>query len=158
MKLVLAGFTILACSGDDGAVGMHYSLDDCNTMEPIFPASSPYITSVGATSVEPASSSYLDDNPPPVCTNTTYNCACSTRYDLVQSLMILSSVEQPALRSNSAQFDTGGGFSNFSGMPDYQKNAVQAYLKSGVTLPKQGLWNASGRGSIFFRSLLDRLS
>ncbi len=38
----------------------------------------------------------------------------------------------------------GGGFSNVFSMPDWQKEVVDAYLKSGQT-PSQSLFNASGR-------------
>lgn len=40
---------------------------------------------------------------------------------------------------------SGGGFSNYFGMPSYQATAVPAY-KSSASLPDQQYWNASGRG------------
>lgn len=41
--------------------------------------------------------------------------------------------------------DSGGGFSNTFARPSYQNTAVQGYINSGVTLPTQSYWNASGR-------------
>jgi len=42
---------------------------------------------------------------------------------------------------------SGGGFSNYFGIPDYQKSAVAAYkASSDANLPPQELWNNSGRG------------
>eukprot|EP00607_Mallomonas_marina_P005417 CAMPEP_0182440460 /NCGR_PEP_ID=MMETSP1167-20130531/87082_1 /TAXON_ID=2988 /ORGANISM="Mallomonas Sp, Strain CCMP3275" /LENGTH=465 /DNA_ID=CAMNT_0024634429 /DNA_START=920 /DNA_END=2317 /DNA_ORIENTATION=+ len=45
MKLSLRGVTIVAASGDDGAAGG----SGCGAYNPMFPASSPYVVSVGAT-------------------------------------------------------------------------------------------------------------
>jgi len=41
--------------------------------------------------------------------------------------------------------DGGGGFSNTFARPAYQNTAVNAYIKSGVTLPAQRYWNVTGR-------------
>eukprot|EP00931_Biecheleriopsis_adriatica_P038024 TRINITY_DN2180_c0_g1_i2.p1 TRINITY_DN2180_c0_g1~~TRINITY_DN2180_c0_g1_i2.p1 ORF type:complete len:574 (+),score=129.05 TRINITY_DN2180_c0_g1_i2:73-1794(+) len=42
---------------------------------------------------------------------------------------------------------SGGGFSNYFGIPDYQKAAVAAYKAApDADLPPQELWNNSGRG------------
>eukprot|EP00930_Biecheleria_cincta_P018864 TRINITY_DN1455_c0_g1_i4.p1 TRINITY_DN1455_c0_g1~~TRINITY_DN1455_c0_g1_i4.p1 ORF type:complete len:572 (-),score=100.44 TRINITY_DN1455_c0_g1_i4:149-1864(-) len=42
---------------------------------------------------------------------------------------------------------SGGGFSNYFDIPDYQKSAVAAYKASpDANLPPQELWNNSGRG------------
>jgi tripeptidyl-peptidase-1 len=41
--------------------------------------------------------------------------------------------------------DSGGGFSNTFARPDWQKDAVENYIKT-ATLPPQALWNATGRG------------
>ena len=53
IKLSSMGVSLVAASGDDGAVnrgGLQYGIDSC-AYAPFFPASSPYVTSVGATSV-----------------------------------------------------------------------------------------------------------
>lgn len=48
-KLALLGVTIVAAAGDDGVSGNFQSTKDCG-YTPYFPASSPYVVSVGATS------------------------------------------------------------------------------------------------------------
>ena len=50
LKLVAQGVTILAASGDDGAVSPRAQMDDtyCG-YDPSFPSTSQYVTSVGAT-------------------------------------------------------------------------------------------------------------
>merc|ERR1711874_849436 len=43
--------------------------------------------------------------------------------------------------------DSGGGFSNYFGIPEYQKSFVATYKASpDADLPPQKLWNNSGRG------------
>merc|ERR1712228_451829 len=43
--------------------------------------------------------------------------------------------------------NSGGGFSNYFNIPEYQKSAVAAYKASpDADLPPQDLWNNSGRG------------
>lgn len=45
-----------------------------------------------------------------------------------------------------AWVDGGGGFSNTFGIPSYQKDVVENYIKTAQGLPKQTYWNATGRG------------
>jgi len=139
-KLGLIGHTLLAASGDDGTCGTHGSPNGCTALGPIFPAASPYVLTVGATSIEASTSrsqKRVDDQAlPPICTNSFFQCTCTT-----------STNEQVANQNNTAGFDTGGGFSVFSPQPAYQQQAVQAYLKSGVTLPSQSFaWSPNNRG------------
>jgi len=138
MKLGTIGHSLLAASGDDGTAGTHGSWDGCQEMGPIYPAASPWVTTVGATSIEPMTSSSPSSvdagSAPPICTSPQYGCQCST-----------STNEQIAQDINTAGFDTGGGFSQFSPMQSYQTAAVQAYLNSGVTLPLSSLYNPSNR-------------
>eukprot|EP01042_Synura_sphagnicola_P036285 gene36285-biopygen123 len=49
MKLSVQGVTIIASSGDDGAPSYTASSDNKCSYNPTFPASSPYVTAVGAT-------------------------------------------------------------------------------------------------------------
>ena len=51
IKLGAMGITIVVASGDSGAVSRFYDVETC-VYEPSFPASSPYVTSVGATMVQ----------------------------------------------------------------------------------------------------------
>jgi tripeptidyl-peptidase-1 len=45
-----------------------------------------------------------------------------------------------------AWLDGGGGFSNTFGIPEYQRDAVENYIKNAQGLPAQTYWNATGRG------------
>ena len=130
-KLGVMGITMLAASGDDGTETDR----QCDEMRPDYPAASVYVTSVGATAVVASTSGTpLGSDAPPVCTKSTYNCACST-----------SNTENAAMRTNSAGFDSGGGFSNYLPRPSYQSSAVSQYLNSGVNLPPQKYWNSTNR-------------
>jgi len=139
MKLGLLGHTLIAASGDGGTAGTHGTLNNCETMGPIFPAASPYVLTVGATSIEQSASAAQRVNygtgAPPLCTDTFYQCVCST-----------STNEQVAVSNDTAEFDTGGGFSVYSPQPSFQSKAVQAYLKSGVVLPPAHYFNGNNRG------------
>lgn len=47
----------------------------------------------------------------------------------------------------TAWVSSGGGFSNYFGIPEYQKDAVAAYKASpDANFPPQNLWNNTGRG------------
>ncbi|OAA58668.1 tripeptidyl-peptidase 1 precursor [Cordyceps fumosorosea ARSEF 2679] len=100
MKLGARGVSVLTASGDSGAGGKSSCQGDKVTYLPSFPASCPWVTTVGGT----------------------------TGYG-----------------SNEQGFrDGGGGFSNHFGTPDYQADAVKAYvaqLDSSITAS----FNASGR-------------
>eukprot|EP00475_Leptophrys_vorax_P004048 TRINITY_DN1239_c0_g1_i1.p1 TRINITY_DN1239_c0_g1~~TRINITY_DN1239_c0_g1_i1.p1 ORF type:complete len:640 (-),score=176.55 TRINITY_DN1239_c0_g1_i1:85-2004(-) len=125
-KIGLRGVTLIGASGDSGAHGRED--DDCTskTLSPEFPASSPYITTVGATQLhKPKRLS----NPPPICHN--FECA--------------SGGIEVAVSVNVSMFSSGGGFSNYSVRPSYQTKAVAAYLKT-AHLPPASYFNRTGRG------------
>jgi len=50
-----------------------------------------------------------------------------------------------AVAFQANQYTSGGGFSNYSPMPDWQTAAVKAYLTSEVKLPAAHFYNASNR-------------
>jgi subtilase family serine protease len=98
-----------AASGDGGASNKGHGNTVC-TISPLFPASSPWVTTVSATLA------YQEAPPRPVGGN----------------------VGEAAVCLQAGTFwTTGGGFSNSTAqpMPWYQRDAVQAYLTSGVTFP-----------------------
>ncbi|KAJ7775391.1 subtilisin-like protein [Mycena metata] len=94
------GVSVLFASGDGGVNGGQDDGFDCGLFVPVFPASCPYLTSVGST---------IGFNP------------------------------------EVAVNFTGGGFSNVFPIPDYQADAVAAFVK---TLPANftGPFNRTGRG------------
>ncbi|KAH7906414.1 peptidase S8/S53 domain-containing protein [Hygrophoropsis aurantiaca] len=115
-KLGLMGVTVLYSSGDYGVAGNDALCLEPNGTQsvngtifnPSFPSTCPYITSVGATQVNPNSTVY---EPEGACEQVIYS---------------------------------GGGFSNYFAMPDYQKDAVAYYLKNYYPQYPPDIWNASG--------------
>merc|ERR1712014_251871 len=55
-------------------------------------------------------------------------------------------ITEVAVSSQVAGFTSGGGFSTYTPMPSYQKDAVTAYLNSGTTLPPSTYFNSNNRG------------
>jgi len=131
-KLGAVGHTLLVASVDDGV----QSPDNCNTMGPEYPSTSAFVVSVGATAIVDNSTDVIviGKDAPKICTDSSYQCDCSTSKD-----------EQSAMSNNTAQFDSGGGFSFYVPIPAYQKAAVEQYIKSGVKLPPKNTWNSSNR-------------
>ena len=123
-KIGLRGISILACSQDEGAPGLGNlvcALDNSSyPLFPVFPATSPFVTAVGATSlVEPTTGGDTDS---PFCRN--HSCASG-------------GTEVPAMAGSSSQFTSGGGFSNYSAnkAPSYQLEAIATWMKSGALKP-----------------------
>jgi tripeptidyl-peptidase-1 len=54
---------------------------------------------------------------------------------------------EKAVMRASIGFKSGGGFSQEFDRPDYQKDAVNTYLNSGVTLPPACAWNSTSRAT-----------
>jgi len=136
-KLGALGHSLLAASGDGGISGCHFG--DCVEQAPMFPSTSPFVLAVGATIIfaeDDAEPYNIEENSdlPPICTDSSYGCTC------------LKSKNETVAEFSTAGFDTGGGFSMFFDMPSYQSEAVQAYLKSGVTLPNSQYWSPQYRG------------
>jgi tripeptidyl-peptidase-1 len=130
LKCGVAGFTVLAASGDNGVEPNR----KCTIVYQVYPASSLYVTTVGATAIVKSSESTpLGADAPPICSDK--NCACST-----------SQEEHGAMHNNSALFDTGGGFSHYNPRPTWQDAAVEAYYNSGVAFPSTQYWNNTNRG------------
>jgi tripeptidyl-peptidase-1 len=99
MKLGLQGVTIIAASGDSGVA----SADGCagnngTVFAPSFPASCPYVLSVGSTELD-----LPNDQPSP-------------------------KPWQKLEEVSTARFYSGGGFSNIFNVSDYQKKAVEEYF------------------------------
>ncbi|KAI0120716.1 peptidase S8/S53 domain-containing protein [Xylariales sp. AK1849] len=112
MKLGLQGTTVLLASGDYGVAGFAGDITDSgclsgyNLTEAIYSpdqtSSCPYITSIGATQLQP---------------NQTINDPESAMQTA------LAAAPDPASR-----FSSSGGFSNYFKAPDYQKDAIATYF------------------------------
>ncbi|TGO60885.1 hypothetical protein BOTNAR_0138g00120 [Botryotinia narcissicola] len=109
MKLGLQGHTFLYSSGDFGVGGVFGDVldivclgSDSTIFNPQFPVNCPYVTAVGATKVYPGHTVFEPE---------------SAANDLKG---------QPYRNA----YSSGGGFSNFYGIPSYQKEAVASYFKN----------------------------
>lgn len=130
MKIGLRGVSIFVASGDAGAHTMHDQTCELPFTFVEFPASSPFVTAVGATQVN--NETFFKSTISPACSGESgYYC-------------VMNGTEV-AVEFTRAYFTSGGGFSNISLRPSYQDSAVLAYLRSGVKLPPSSYYNASGR-------------
>lgn len=132
MKIGLRGVSIFVASGDSGANGRSDSQCTDSRLHASFPGSSPYVTTVGATMLQDPE--FKLQNPPPACKalGTGYACA--------------SGGTEVAVSAERAGFTSGGGFSTYSPMPSYQKEAVSKYLaKQSSKLPPASYFNRSNR-------------
>ncbi|KAG9312230.1 peptidase S8/S53 domain-containing protein [Chiua virens] len=120
-KLGLMGVTFLFSSGDTGVAGNGNRCLDPNGFQsvfadifnPTFPSTCPYVTSVGATQIDPGKT-VLD--PESACEQVIFS---------------------------------GGGFSNYFGLPDYQKDAVTSYLKNTPPSYPGNIWNSTGKSRAY---------
>ncbi|GMF19206.1 unnamed protein product [Phytophthora lilii] len=126
IKMGLRGITVLIAGGDDGVTGLRTEFekvpveDMCKQSGPQWPSSSPYITTVGATMLltkaQQAAKPFFHTKEEVIC-----------------------SVE------NGGIITSGGGFSNIYPIPEYQRTAVDRYLKTRNIPITPGFFNASGR-------------
>ena len=136
MKLAAKGVTILVSSGDAGSPGR--TNEDCSNVNspinPVFPGSSEWVTSVGATYI--VSSDQKHKWVTPLCKEV--SCANGT-------------VEQITTYDKTS-WTSGSGWAWWVKTPEWQQSQVKSYLGSGVYLPKlynnNGTlrWNKYGRG------------
>ncbi|KAH8079080.1 subtilisin-like protein [Cristinia sonorae] len=120
-KLGLMGVTVLYSSGDNGVAGnggLCLNPDGTQTrsgkiFNPSFPGGCPFVTSVGATQVNPG-----------------------------------AKVTDPESACMQVIF-SGGGFSNYFAIPEYQKTAVKTYLTKFSPPFSHDLWNATGTARAF---------
>ena len=129
VKMGLRGITVLVSSGDAGAPGRMNEI--CTktpfTVNPAFPGSSPYITSVGAT--------YLVPNQ----TTNNWNTKLCQEYGCVNGTK-----ELPCNYAETG-WTTGGGFALYDELrPSWQNTVVEEYLNSKVKMPTK--FHSTGRG------------
>jgi len=132
-KIGLRGTSILVASGDSGANSRTDETCSGPTLNPDFPAASPYVTTVGATQIQP-STQKLEDT-----------CKACTEAKAMYGIGCAISGTEAAVSYAVSEFASGGGFSNFAPTPSYQKSVVKEYLASGVALPPSSYFNSSGR-------------
>lgn len=138
-KLAAMGITIVNSSGDSGAPNnpnMYCQTGESGlfgypkNVNPSFPSTSEWVTSVGATFIVADSSNCPSSWNSKLCKN--YQCACGS--------------EEVATGYEYTKWTTGGGFSFLNNVADFQTDEVDAYLKSSAKHPASSDFNAGGRG------------
>jgi len=130
-KIGLRGVSLFVASGDSGANGRSDGMCTGRKLHASFPAASPYVTAVGATMLQDPK--FDLKSPPPACKSMS-GFACA------------SGGTEVSVSSQQAGFTSGGGFSTYTPMPAYQKDAVEAYLSSEKSLPPASYFNRNNRG------------
>lgn len=130
-KVGLLGISVFVASGDAGAATKEniHCRKRHDPIQPDYPASSNYVTTVGGTMYSTAQT--LSAPLPPFCTENRVTCAGSGNE-------VVSQVPDAFITS-------GGGFSNVAPTPSWQSSQVQSYLHSGALLPPVTEFNSSGR-------------
>lgn len=128
--LNLLGCTFLAASGDSGAPGAACRSSRYE-FNPGYPATSPYVLSVGATMF---TSGYTPGNfATPFCASSTIPC-------------VGTGTEVPA-NVAAYSFSSGGGFSTYAKQPAWQSAVVQKYLSAkSIKLPPSKDFTKTNRG------------
>jgi len=127
-KIGLRGTSVMVASGDSGVYGRTDEGCSGKQFRPDFPACSPFVTSVGGT---------YDINPKYLSAGGSTPAMCAGQ--------CVSGGTEVAVSFQACYYTSGGGFSNFSPMPDWQASAVKQYLSSGVILPPSTFYNATNR-------------
>ena len=130
LKIALRGVSIVVAAGDAGAPGRtNEGCDYDRPINPVFPGSSKYVTSVGATSV-PLNTTVINTTTP-ICNH---------------SSCIVSDKER-SISFEQVGWTTGGGFDIYEdSRPWWQYTEVEEYLnKMNKTLPAPSLFNRNGR-------------
>ena len=162
MKIGLRGTSVLASSGDTGANGINtkcqYPYDNVAGLYllPQFPATSPYVTTVGATDFFGDWQS-LQSSTAPFCSGLTsayqtfasfgllpYSGGPNTEFLCYDGV---SGYEAPATTQGDGAtgFSSGGGFSAHFAPLAFQQPFIAEYLSSASGLPAAGFFNRSGR-------------
>lgn len=137
-KLGLRGVTIVVATGDTGiqgaAQGPPGTPPRCAPFAPVWPASSPYVTSVGATMISNRISEICSGNVFAMGTNSSmpFLCPDSNIAEIVCSTR------------RGAMITSGGGFSERFARPSYQRAAVEEYLEQ-IGIQNASLFNRGGR-------------
>ena len=138
LKLGLRGVTVLAASGDTGVQGGAQAggaAPRCAPFAPLWPASSPYVTSVGGTQ--------FSDRVTSACSsNNVY--AYGTPAFMPFACPDDNVGEIASSCATGAMITSGGGFSQRWAHPPYQQQAVDSDLRD-ATLPPPTYFNRSGR-------------
>jgi hypothetical protein len=128
-KLALKGATICISSGDAGSPGRtNEACDGKPQTRPVFPASSPWVISVGATYVEQTGNN----------SHVYYTPLC-------RDVPCAQGSNESEVSYENVYWTSGAGFSANELAPNWQKSVIDRYLNSGVDLPPNSAFNKNGR-------------
>lgn len=142
-KITARGTTIVVACGDAGASNVGHGSNNCtSSLVPTFPASSPFVLSVGSTFATPYSLPLCYDSPQSMPFNSS---AGSLTVPAKPQCTSLPLGEVSVSVNYGRPWTTGGGFSNYASLPDWQVDAVTRYLKYAKYLPPASYFNETGR-------------
>jgi tripeptidyl-peptidase-1 len=116
MKIVARGITLIASSGDSGASGRSSYCSKDRPVNPVFPTSSPWVTSVGGTFI--IANNKTINHTSPLCKNN--KCATGNKEYVANTQYI--------------GWTAGGGF-GYEKRPQWQDKVVNKYFESNIPLP-----------------------
>jgi len=114
-KAGILGISVIVSSGDSGAHSR--SDNNCTTPLPLpqFPASSPYVTSVGATQLSNFQNIAVTKNTPKYCGYS--DSVIHSGIVIVYNITCINNGTEQAVSYDYAGFNSGGGFSNLFTRP-----------------------------------------
>jgi len=138
MKITARGTTILVASGDAGSPGRTNELCESqegeygwNHINAVYPGSSPWVLSVGATYVVAERNTPNYNYTTPICTSMGMKCATGTT--------------EESTSFDVTSWTSGSGASRWTYTPEWQYEYVQAYLAKNITFPDKKYFNQTGR-------------
>eukprot|EP01095_Lingulamoeba_sp_RSL-Kostka_P014296 TRINITY_DN618_c9_g1_i1.p1 TRINITY_DN618_c9_g1~~TRINITY_DN618_c9_g1_i1.p1 ORF type:complete len:625 (-),score=247.63 TRINITY_DN618_c9_g1_i1:139-1980(-) len=133
-KLSVTSVSVVVASGDAGAASKWNSkCDKTPALSSEYPAGSPFVTTVGATMLDPFKTMSNVNNPPPFCTNNPDVPCASGGTEIACSIPY-------------AAITVGGGFSAVAPRPEYQNSAVNNWLSQNCLQPNAGDFNPNNYG------------
>ena len=128
IKVSLKGITLVSSSGDAGAPGRtSEQCDGSRPLNPAFPASSPWVLSVGGTIIVNATA--LSNPQTPLC----------------KKNVCIGGGTELNCNFERCGWTSGGGFSNYFPRPTWQVPVATHYLKTSTLLPPTKYFNSQGR-------------
>jgi len=139
LKIVATGRTIVVASGDAGSPGRTNEICTSDkksygytNMNAVFPASSPWVLTVGATYLVKSTGSFEYKTP-----------ICNDYHD--QNMYCASGTEEQSTTYDKTEWTSGSGFSRIFPRQPWQTQEVDDYLKNNITFPDQKYWDQYGR-------------
>lgn len=127
------GVSFLVSSGDSGAHGRTDPNCGSAHTRAAYPASSPWVTAVGATQLVNATA--IASPKTPICQSKASGTCAQSGTEIVCST------------ATGALIVSGGGFSDIAPAQSWQTAAIAGYLKSGAKTPGAGNFSPNGRGT-----------